>query len=174
MGRLGRLYRLFRYFHNIDNIGVIELQRLNPIMQKLIVLVPLATMLTFVSSSTAAQSLIDGHWEGVMVREGSELTVSFDFSAEASGIRGSFNSPALHALRIPLRNVTYNAPNVHFLLVGDFTTIIFDGQLSATTITGQFREGVNRDGQFREGDARGGVFHEGERSLPRKIRSNRS
>src|SRR5438093_6610827 len=115
MGRLGRLYRLFRYFHNIDNIGVIELQRLNPIMQKLIVLVALATMLTFVSSSTAAQSLIDGHWEGVMVREGSELTVSSDFSAEASGIRGSFNSPALHALRIPLRNVTYNAPNVHFL-----------------------------------------------------------
>ncbi len=162
MGRLGRLYRLFRYFHNIDNIGVIKLQRLNPIMQKLIVLVALATMLTFVSSSTAAQSLIDGHWEGVMVREGSELTVSFDFSAEASGIRGSFNSPALHALRIPLRNVTYNAPNVHFLLVGDFTTIIFDGQLSATTITGQFREGVNRDGQFREGDARGGVFHEGD------------
>src|SRR5436309_15845222 len=115
MGRLGRLYRLFRYFHNIDNIGVIELQRLNPIMQKLIVLVALATMLTFVSSSTAAQSLIDGHWEGVMVREVSELTVSSDSSAVASGTRRSFNYSALHALRIPLRNVTCNAPHVQFV-----------------------------------------------------------
>src|SRR2546422_3011532 len=97
-----------------------------------------------------------------MVREGSELTVSFDFSAEASGIRGSFNSPALHALRIPLRSVTYSAPNVHFLLVGDFTTIIFDGQLSGSMISGQFREGADIGGQFREGDAGGGVFREGE------------
>src|SRR5207247_10196387 len=113
-------------------------------------------------STTAAQRVIDGHSEGVLVRGGSELTVSFDFSAEASGIRGSFNSPALHALRIPWSNGVYNATNVHFVLVGDFTTISFDGQLSATTITGQFREGVNRDGQFREGDARGGVFHEGD------------
>ena len=125
-------------------------------------LVAFATVLTFVSSSTAAQSSIDGHWEGVMVRQGSELMVSFDFSDEAAGIRGSFNSLTLHALRIPLRNVTYTPPTVHFLLIGDFTTIIFDGQLSATTITGQFREGANSDGQFREGDARGGVFHEGD------------
>ena len=131
-------------------------------MQKLIVLVALATMLTFVSSSTAAQSSVMGHWEGVMVREGSELTLSFDFSDGATGMSGIFNSPTLKALRIPLRNVTYNAQNVHFLLVGDFTTIIFDGQLSGNTISGQFREGANRGGQFREGDARGGVFHEGD------------
>ena len=145
--------------------------KIESIMRKLNMLVAFASVLTFVSSSTAAQSSIDGHWEGVMVRQGSELIVSFDFSDGAAGI---FNSPTLKALGIPLLSVTYSAPNVHFLLVGDFTTIIFDGQLSATTITGQFREGVNRDGQFREGDARGGVFHEGERSLPRKIRSNRS
>ena len=136
--------------------------KIESIMRKLNMLVAFASVLTLVSSSTAAQSSIDGHWEGVMVRQGSELIVSFDFSDEAAGIRGSFNSLTLHALRIPLRNVTYTPPTVHFLLIGDFTTIIFDGQLSATTITGQFREGANRDGQFREGDARGGVFHEGD------------
>jgi len=57
-----------------------------------------------------------------------------------------------------LRNVTYSAPNVHFLLVGDFTTIIFDGQLSGSMISGQFREGADRGGQFREGDAGGAEF----------------
>src|SRR5213592_1044252 len=98
--------------------------KIESIMRKLNMLVAFASVLTFVSSSTAAQSSIDGHWEGVMVRQGSELIVSFDFSDEAAGIRGSFNSLTLHALRIPLRNVTHNAPNGHFFLVGDFTTII--------------------------------------------------
>src|SRR5207247_9878731 len=93
-------------------------------MRKLNMLVAFASVITLVSSSTAAQSSIDGHWEGVMVRQGSELIVSFDFSDEAAGIRGSFNSLTLHALRIPLRNVTYTPPTVHFLLIGDFTTII--------------------------------------------------
>ncbi len=131
-------------------------------MQKFNVLFALASLITFVSSTAAAQGSVAGHWEGEMVREGSELTVSFDFSDGATDISAIFNSPTLHALRIPLRNVTYTAPNVHFLLVGDFTTIIFDGQLSAEAITGQFREGRDRGGQFREGDARGGVFREGE------------
>jgi len=66
--------------------------KIESIMRKLNMLVAFASVLTFVSSSTAAQSSIDGHWEGVMVRQGSELIVSFDFSDEAAGIRGSFNS----------------------------------------------------------------------------------
>jgi len=75
----------------------------------------------------------------VMVRQGSELIVSFDFSDGATGI---FNSPTLKALGIPLLSVTYSAPNVHFLLVGDFTTIIFDGQLSGsiTAVRGNFSD----------------------------------
>lgn len=82
-----------------------------------------------------------GHWEGVMVREGAELPVSFDFTNEATGLKGSFNSPTQRALGIPLRNVSYIAPKVHFELVGDTTTIIFDGELATDIITGQFREG---------------------------------
>ncbi len=54
--------------------------KIESIMRKLNMLVAFASVLTFVSSSTAAQSSIDGHWEGVMVRQGSELIVSFDFS----------------------------------------------------------------------------------------------
>src|SRR5438046_9495532 len=50
--------------------------KIESIMRKLNMLVAFASVLTFVSSSTAAQSSIDGHWEGVMVRQGSELIVS--------------------------------------------------------------------------------------------------
>jgi hypothetical protein len=97
-----------------------------------------------------------------MVRGGAELRVSFDFANESTGVKAIFNSPTQRALGIPLRNVIHTAPNLHFLLVGDVTTIIFDGELSGDNLAGQFREGSGRGGQFREGDARGGVFREGE------------
>jgi uncharacterized protein len=103
--------------------------------------VALALLLGTVVSSFAAQKSIAGHWEGVMVREGAGLTVSFDFTDDATGLKASFNSPTQRALGIPLRNVSYTAPKVHFELVGDATTIVFDGALNSDTITGQFREG---------------------------------
>jgi hypothetical protein len=97
--------------------------------------------LGLVASSSAAQKSIEGHWEGVMVREGAQLPVSFDFTHEAPALRAHFNSPTQRAMGIPLSKVRFTAPKVHFELVGDATTIIFDGELNADTIAGQFREG---------------------------------
>ena len=75
-----------------------------------------------------------------MIREGATLTVSFDLTSEAGKLKASFNSPTQRAMGIPLKNVSYNARKIHFELVGDATTIIFDGELTADTISGQFRE----------------------------------
>ena len=94
----------------------------------------------FVLPSCAAQELIGGHWEGVMTREGAELPVSFDFISAASELKASFNSPTQRAMGIPLRNVSYSAPKVHFELAGDATTIVFHGTLTGDAIEGQFRE----------------------------------
>jgi pimeloyl-ACP methyl ester carboxylesterase len=110
-------------------------------MRKLNSIVPFALLLGLVVSSSAAQKSIEGHWEGVMVREGAELTVSFDFTNQGTELTASFNSPTQRAMGIPLRNVSCTAPKVHFELVGDATTIIFDGELNADVIAGQFREG---------------------------------
>ena len=76
---------------------------------------------------SAAQKSIEGHWEGVMIREHAELKVSFDFASDATGLKGSFNSPSQRAIGIPLQKITYTAAKAHFELVGDATTIIFDG-----------------------------------------------
>jgi pimeloyl-ACP methyl ester carboxylesterase len=100
-----------------------------------------ALLLGLVGTNSAAQKSIDGHWEGVMVREGAELPVSFDFKNEAARLTAGFNSPTWRVKGIPLSKVSYTTPKVHFELVGDATTIIFDGELSGDTITGQFREG---------------------------------
>jgi len=113
-------------------------------MRRSNLIVALVLFFVLVVSSLAAQRSIEGHWEGVMVREGAELPVSFDFTNEATGLKASFNSPTQRAIGIPLRNVSYTAQKVHFELVGDVTTIFFDGEVAADAITGQFREGVAR------------------------------
>jgi alpha-beta hydrolase superfamily lysophospholipase len=104
-------------------------------------------LLALIGSISAAQKTIEGRWEGVMVREGAELPVSFDFTNPAAGLKVSFNSPTQRAMGIPLSKVSYTAPRLHFELVGDATTIIFDGELNADTIAGHFREG-NAEGTF--------------------------
>ena len=98
----------------------------------------LVFLLGLVVSSSAAQRSIEGHWEGVMVREGAELPVSFDFTSGAKGLTASFNSPTQKAMGIPLRNVSYTAPKVHFELVGDATTNVFDGELTGDTSPDNF------------------------------------
>lgn len=135
-------------------------------MKKQTSILPLALLFVLVSSSAAQTSVVAGHWEGVMVREGAELPVSFDFINQATGLTASFNSPTQRALGIPLRNVSYIAPKVHFELVGDATTIVFDGQLSRDTIVGQFREG-DAKGTFslRRVDAKPPTFKQEEVSF---------
>lgn len=110
-------------------------------MRKQNSILALVLLLGLVISSSAAQRSIDGHWEGGMVREGAELPVNFDFTNEVAGLTATFSSPTQRAIGIPLRDVSFTAPKVHFELVGDATTIIFDGELNADAIAGQFREG---------------------------------
>ncbi|HEY3129357.1 MAG TPA: alpha/beta fold hydrolase [Acidobacteriota bacterium] len=135
-------------------------------MSKLNSISALTLLFGLVGSSSAAQRSIEGHWEGVMVREGAELPVSFDFTNGATGLTASFNSPTQKAIGIPLRNVSYTTPKVHFELVGDATTNVFDGELNADTIAGQFREGDAR-GRFslRRVDAKPLTFRQEEVSF---------
>lgn len=100
----------------------------------------LAYLLSLFISSSTAQKSIEGHWEGTMIREMAALTVSFDFTNEAEKLKASFNSPTQRTIGLPLRNVSYNARKIHFELVGDATTIVFDRKLTANRISGQFRK----------------------------------
>jgi hypothetical protein len=98
-------------------------------------------LLCLLVSASAQTRDVEGHWKGAMIRDGAELNVSFDFIREANALRASFNSPSQRAIGIPLEKVAYGAPKVHFELVGDETRIVFDGELTANTIKGQFHEG---------------------------------
>jgi len=107
-------------------------------------LIIIGTLVWFFGNSSplfASQNSIEGHWEGSIVREGAELSVSFDFTREAGGdLKAIFNSPTQRAMGIPLQRINFGSRKIHFELVGDSTTIIFDGDLNNENISGQFRE----------------------------------
>src|SRR4029453_987559 len=101
----------------------------------------LFTLIATSFSLAEAQESVDGFWEGTMVREGAALLVSFDIK-EDSPIHASFNSPTQRAMGIPLQKVRFAFHKLHFELVGDSTTIVFDGVLSGDKISGKFSEGA--------------------------------
>jgi pimeloyl-ACP methyl ester carboxylesterase len=109
-------------------------------MKKLLAISAFVFFFSSLSPCYAIQKSIEGHWEGAMVREGASLPVSFDFTNEAAGLKASFNSPTQRAMGIPLQKVSFASLKIHFELVGDATTIVFDGDLNGDDISGQFRE----------------------------------
>ena len=92
------------------------------------------------SNLASAQKSVDGFWEGTMIREGSVLNVSLNIQTDPA-LHASFNSPTQRAIGIPLQKVKFAFPTLHFELVGDSTTIVFDGVLSGDTISGKFYDG---------------------------------
>lgn len=85
----------------------------------------------------------DGLWTGHWERDGSSLRVEMTFSRIASGYEGSFSSPELRTIGIPLTRVRYEAPALLWEIVGDETTMAFEGILRGDTLAGGFHEGTH-------------------------------
>ena len=73
-----------------------------------------------------------------MLRGGDRLAVRFYLSAE-SPPHGTFSAPDLGAIDVPLRHVRLG-DRVHWELVGNTSTTIFDGNVDGDTTTGTFSE----------------------------------
>ena len=99
------------------------------------------TLLWSITPAAHAQGAIEGRWEGQWTRSGSSLPVSFDFQRSDSAYTGQFGSTQLRASGIPLSRISRTNARVHFELVGDRTTTIFDGELRGNVLSGTFRDG---------------------------------
>ena len=84
-------------------------------------------------------------WSGTMSRSGDRLNVRFDLPAGAPQ-RATFSAPDLGAIDIPLQHVELGS-KMHWELVGDTTTTIFNGELRGRAIAGTFSEN-GRSGAF--------------------------
>ncbi|HEX4277684.1 MAG TPA: alpha/beta fold hydrolase [Bryobacteraceae bacterium] len=99
----------------------------------------LAFVLT--TEAYAGPARLDGHWQGVMEREGAALTVRFDFQTQAGMVTGRFTSETQRAMEYPLDGVSYLEPKLHWKL-GD--SLVFDGVVSPESISGTFQDGQAR------------------------------
>jgi pimeloyl-ACP methyl ester carboxylesterase len=98
-------------------------------------------LLCAICSTAEAQGVLEGRWDGVWTRSGASLVVSFDFQRSDSGYAGQFGSTQLRVIGIPLSTISRVATRVQFELVGDRTTMVFDGVLQDDGISGSFSEG---------------------------------
>ena len=99
----------------------------------------ICTLTALVATIASPQSLKpDGHWQGVMERDGAVMTVRFDFQTGPGGVTGRFTSESQRALEYPLDGVDYSGSTIHWILGG---SLIFDGTVSPQAISGTFQEG---------------------------------
>ena len=102
----------------------------------------ICTLAALVAGVASPQSLkLDGHWQGVMERDGAVMTVRFDFQTGAAGVTGRFTSESQRAMEYPLDSVDYSGSTIHWVLGG---SLIFDGTVSRQAIAGSFKEGQGR------------------------------
>ena len=101
----------------------------------------------FAALPALAQPGLRGNWQGGWTRDGATLPVTFVFQHADSAMTGSFGSDQLRVVGIPVSKISYRPPAVHFEIVGDATTMVFDGEMKGDSITGRFKDG-NANGEF--------------------------
>ena len=100
----------------------------------------LVLALTFHASCLYGQDDLAGSWSGHWAREGDTLAVEVTFEKHDGKWRGSFDSERLRVVGIPFTEVTFEPPRVAIRLVGDRTTMAFEGRLDGDSLTGTFTE----------------------------------
>lgn len=103
-----------------------------------VILIAAALFWVFLAASPlVAQTPIDGQWQGMLLREGSEAKVSVHFKTTASGVEGTMTMLTVGMFRQPLSKITLNLPQLHF--EQENLAAIFDGEIRADQISGNLQ-----------------------------------
>ena len=102
----------------------------------------LMTLASFTGSAPldAQQPDVVGRWDGAILVLGSELGIGVQFSAGEDGLSATIDIPQQGAMGLPLQNVSFESPRVHFELMGGPGLAIFDGTLAGDSIGGSFSQ----------------------------------
>jgi hypothetical protein len=92
-------------------------------------------------ATQAAGQGASGRWEGLMRRGKSTLPIALSIT-DADPPRGSFTAGDLGAMNVPLARLRLG-PKPHWELVGDQSTVVFDGVLRGDSIVGSFTESAH-------------------------------
>lgn len=88
-----------------------------------------------------AQDAPDGTWNGAISIQGQQLNINVHFATADDALSAKIDIPQQGATGIPLQNVSYEAPKVHFELQAGPGLATFDGELQEDgTISGTFKQ----------------------------------
>lgn len=96
------------------------------------------------SSSISDGTPLTGSWVGAATHRGANLATTVRFFQNAPGIGATISTPDAYQLNVPLRNVRYDHPDVHFEIEEAGERLIFDGKRDGEIITGTIRGGELR------------------------------
>jgi pimeloyl-ACP methyl ester carboxylesterase len=82
-----------------------------------------------------------GKWEGAIEVLGSKLGIAVTAAGAGADLKATIDIPQQMAKGLPLTNVRFESPKVHFELVAPPGLAVFDGELREGTIKGTFEQG---------------------------------
>jgi len=115
-------------------------------MQKPWVPLTLLILLALGSRPGLAQSATQ-HWVGSQEGDGSSQALILNLTTSPS-MKGTVDLPDFGASGIPASNLTLGSGNIHFELIGDNSTTVFEGPILGGVIQGSWKEGA-RTGAFQ-------------------------
>ena len=116
----------------------------------LVTFVALAALLAFALSPRACEVSgrieakdrnlreVEGQWEGAIGIMGQELIIKVDFEVHDQALSGTIDIPQQGAFGLPLVNIKYESPKIHFELPVPNAKADFDGVLAGDEISGDF------------------------------------
>jgi pimeloyl-ACP methyl ester carboxylesterase len=111
-------------------------------MTRLLTLVVAVVLLATLTPAVPAaqQPAFTGRWEGTILINGQSVTIVVAVTDSTEGLKGTIDVPQQNAKGLPLLNVRYTAPKVHFELQGTIGLATFDGELNADRVTGTLEQ----------------------------------
>ena len=110
-------------------------------MSTLRTLLTLVFLVVFWSRPSDAQSPTQ-HWVGRQLAEGSSQALILNLTT-SPGMKGTVDLPEFGASGIAASNLAVSSGKIHFELVGDNSTAVFDGAVSGDSIQGSWTEGAH-------------------------------
>lgn len=98
----------------------------------------------FFLPSYAAQQSLEGDWVGTLRLKDKEERVDVHFKTEQGEIKGTIDFPLKEQMNLALSKINSVAPRVSLEWQDQGGTIVFNGQLSDGTISGEVRQGESQ------------------------------
>ncbi len=123
-------------------------------LQRFVAAVASALALTALAAGAPAAATVVGHWEGAITIMGTQLAIKVDFTTGTQGLAATIDIPQQGVKALPLSNVGYRAPELHFELPAGPGLATFDGEVKGDEITGVFAQaGVTGEFRLKRGAA---------------------